>query len=225
MENIVQDLIKKVKVKSINPLDPVHVSNIPGDWRLIGCGNYAAVFEHPGFSGKIVKLYAENRKGAEKEKQVYRLLGDHPAYSVLYEAGERHLILKKLEGLTLYEALRKGKYIPERVIKDVDTALQYAIRIGLNPTDVHGKNVMMKDGRGYVIDVSDFLEDFNCPRWRDFKKAYYRLYLPLSRYRKLKVPRWILERIRKGYQKYLRLSGYYKRKRHSKETKRLANRS
>ena len=29
---------------------------------------------------------------------------------------------------------------------------------GLTPCDVHGKNVMMEKGRGYVVDVSDFLK-------------------------------------------------------------------
>ncbi|WP_241156803.1 serine/threonine protein kinase [Bacillus sp. FJAT-42376] len=223
--NIDLELTDKVSVKSVDPLDPVHVDNIPEGWELLGRGNYAAVFIHKDLPDKIVKLYAENREGAEKEQQVYRMLGKHPAYSEMYGYGDRYLILKKLEGLTLYEALRKGVYIPERVIKDVDKAIKYAIEEGLRPADIHGKNVMMKDGRGYIVDVSDFLEEFECPRWKDFKKAYYRIYLPLTKLGKWKIPRWMLERIRKGYQKYLKINGYYKRKKQSKETKRLAKRS
>ncbi|WP_338781250.1 serine/threonine protein kinase [Metabacillus sp. FJAT-52054] len=223
--NIDAELTAKVSVKSVDPLEPVHVKNIPQGWKLLGRGNYAAVFVNEGLPGKIVKLYAENREGADKERQVYQILGDHPAYSVMFSYSDRYLILKKLEGITLYDALRKGVYIPEKVIKDVDDAIAYAREKGLNPTDIHGKNVMMKDGRGYIVDVSDFLEVFDCPRWKDFKKAYYRIYLPLSRFRKWKIPRWMLERIRKGYQKYLKINGYYKRKKKSKETKRLAKKS
>ncbi|MGD6817444.1 serine/threonine protein kinase [Metabacillus sp. 84] len=223
--NIIEELAAKVTVKSIDPFDPVHVKNIPEGWSLLGRGNYAAVFEHKELPGKIVKLYADNRGGADKERRVYQQLGSHPFYSEMYSSGDRYLVLRKLEGLTLYEALRKGKFIPRQVIEDVDSAISFARSKGLNPTDIHGKNVMMKGGRGYVIDVSDFLEEFSCPRWKDFKKAYFRLYLPLTRYKKLKIPRWMLERIRKGYQKYLKISGYYKRKKRSRETKRLAKKS
>ena len=59
----------------------------------------------------------------------------------------------------MYDAVQRGIKIPEQVIKDVNKALDYARSQGLNPYDVHGKNVMMKDGRGYVVDISDFYKE------------------------------------------------------------------
>lgn len=44
------------------------------------------------------------------------------------------------------------------MILDINKALEYAREQGLTPCDVHGKNVMMEKGRGYVVDVSDFLK-------------------------------------------------------------------
>lgn len=205
MINIQKELVDHVSVNSVNPNDPVHVENIPSGWYLVGRGNYAAVFGHnKELPGKIVKVYAENRTGAENERSVYQRLGSHKAYSELYTHGDRYLVLKKLEGLTLYEALRKGVYIPKSVINDVDEAIEYAQKIGLNPIDIHGKNVIMKDGKGYIVDVSDFCLTHECPRWKDFKKAYYKIYYPLFKRVKFSIPFWLLERGRKGYQLYLK---------------------
>ncbi|MCD7035079.1 serine/threonine protein kinase [Metabacillus sp. GX 13764] len=213
MLDIQKDLVEQVTVVSINPNDPVHVENIPPGWHLVGKGNYAAVFGHNALlPGKIVKVYAINRGSAADEAEVYKKLASHKSYSELYSSGERHLVLKKLEGVTLYDALRKGIYIPKQVIKDVDEAIQYASSIGLNPIDIHGKNVIMRDGSGYIVDVSDFCLTHKCPRWKDFKKAYFLLYYPLFKKFKFSIPHWMLEKGRKGYQLYLRLSGKGKRK-------------
>ncbi|WP_224752449.1 serine/threonine protein kinase [Metabacillus arenae] len=200
-------LIHYVKIVSKNPNDPVEVTNVPNEWQLIGRGNYAAVFIHPSIPDKVVKVYAENRKGLAEEVQAYQILGKHPSYSELFEFGERYLVLKKLNGITLYEALRKGMFIPKSVIKDVDQAIKYAKSKGLNPADIHGKNVMMKGGRGYILDISDFLMSYDCPRWRDFKRAFYVFYYPIFSRSSFSIPVWLLERVRKGYQVYIKARG------------------
>lgn len=208
MSWINNELVKNIKIISINPYDPVKVKNIPNGWRMIGKGNFAAVFTHPSLGGRVVKVYAENREGIKEEIQVYKLLGDHKAYSKLDKYGDRYLVLKKLDGITLYHAFRDGIYVPRSVIEDVDKAIEYAKHRGLNPTDIHGKNVMMKDGKGYIVDVSDFLKPYTCPKWKHFKKMYYLFYLPLSKKRRIALPFWFLERVRKSYQYYLLLSGF-----------------
>lgn len=40
----------------------------------------------------------------------------------------------------------------------------------MNPFDVHGKNIVMFDGRGYIVDVSDFYKQGTCRKWADLKK-------------------------------------------------------
>lgn len=193
------ELLPRLAVRSVDPHEPIVVEDVPKPWRLLGAGNYAAVLMHPDEPGKVVKVYAEGRPGIEEEIEVYRRLGKHPAYSECYYAGETFLILKRLTGITLYECLRRGIRIPEQVIRDIDKALDYARRRGLNPHDVHGKNVMMIEGRGVVVDVSDFLNHTYCAMWDDLKKSYYALYKPLLLRRPFPLPHALLNMLRKGY--------------------------
>lgn len=211
MSWINNELVKNITIKSIVPYDPVKVKNIPKEWKLIGRGNFAAVFTHPSLDGKVVKVYAENREGINEEVNVYKKLGDHKAYSKLYEYGDRYLVLKKLEGITLYNAFKDGFFVPRTVIEDVDKAIEYAKHRGLNPTDIHGKNVVMKDGQGFIVDVSDFLKPYSCPKWNHFKKMYFLFYIPLFKKFRFALPYWLLERIRKSYQYYLVFSGFRKK--------------
>lgn len=56
---------------------------------------------------------------------------------------------------------------------------------------------MMKDGRGIVVDVSDFLRKEPCSMWNDLKKAYDLLYIPPLR--RVPIPEFILNAVRIGY--------------------------
>ncbi|UUZ82366.1 hypothetical protein LJK88_49660 [Paenibacillus sp. P26] len=169
-------------IASEHPHHPIAVRRVPEPWVIVGAGNYAVVVSHPDYPRQVVKIYAPGRPGIEAEAEVYRRLGRHPAYSEChyYRPEGGYLILKRLSGMTLYECFRRGIPIPERVIEDIDEALGYARSRGLHPHDVHGKNVMMSDGRGVVVDVSDFLNPDPCTMWRDLKRAYKVLYRPLG---------------------------------------------
>ncbi len=105
--------------------------------------------------------------------------------------------------------MHRGQSIPEQVIKDIDSALDYARARGLHPHDVHGRNVMMHAGRGLVVDVSDFLHQEDCAAWDDLKKAYYWLYRPFFSPLGLRLPYFVLDIVRKIYRRYRRL---YRRK-------------
>jgi predicted Ser/Thr protein kinase len=218
MSWINNELVNNIQIISIDPYDPVIVTNIPKGWNLLGKGNFAAVFTHASLDGKVVKIYAENRDGIKEEIQVYKKLGDHHSYSKLVEYGDRYLVLKKLEGITLFQAFRDGVYVPKTVIEDIDNAIEHAKQRGLNPTDIHGKNVIMKDGKGYIVDVSDFLKSYTCPKWKHFKKMYFLFYIPLFKKMHFALPFWLLERIRKAYQYYLLFSGF-RRKQESADRK------
>ncbi|HEX7072174.1 MAG TPA: hypothetical protein VF190_15280, partial [Rhodothermales bacterium] len=97
---------------------------------------------------------------------------------------------------TIYDCLPKGIPIPEQVIHDVDEALAYARGRGLHPHDVHGRNVLVHEGRGLIADVSDFLEPGESTQWEDLKAAYYRIYRPFITRFGLRVPYFILEGVR-----------------------------
>lgn len=201
-----EELLPRLELASTDPYDPVEVREVPKPWRILGAGNYAAVLMHPDFPRCAVKVYAPGRPGLEEELRVYESLGRHPAFSECYGSGENFIILKRLEGVTLYDCIRKGIRIPERVVSDIDEALDYARSKGLYPHDIHAKNVMMADGRGLVLDVSDFLKMEYCRMWDDFKKAYRKIYKPLLLRRPFPVPELMLEGVRKSYRHYKRWS-------------------
>lgn len=200
-----QTLLPGLRLESLDPHNPVVVKAVPAPWRCLGAGNYAAVFAHPAYSEQVVKVYAPGRPGIEAEVEVYGRLGDHPAFSQCYFSQGNFLILKRLTGVTLYDALHQGLAIPPQVIRDIDAALDYARSRGLFPHDVHGRNVMQRDGHGVVVDVSDFLNSTPCRAWQDIKRAYWWIYRPLFLPLRLRVPYVLLDWVRSGYRLFRRL--------------------
>ena len=199
------ELLPALRIESVRPHDPVVVRHVPEPWSVLGRGNYAAVLVHPEHPEQVVKVYAPERSGWEAEREVYRRLGEHPAYSRCLYAAEGMLVLRRLHGVTLYDAVHRGLPIPPRVIEDIDNALEYARKRGLHPHDVHGRNVMMHEGRGLVVDVSDFLEREDCGKWEDLKQAYWRFYRPFFMRLRIRAPYWLLDGVRMGYRLFRRV--------------------
>ncbi|WP_088889032.1 serine/threonine protein kinase [Leptolyngbya ohadii] len=200
------ELLPGLELSSESSYDPVVVGRYPSPWTLLGAGNYAAVFCHPDFPHLVVKVYAPGRPGLEEEAEVYDRLGSYPGFSRCLFQGKNFLILQRLEGITLWDALRKGLPIPPQVIADIDRALDYARSVGLNPHDIHGKNVMMlHTRRGAVVDVSDFLHRDDCSAWNDLKRAYRWIYRPILLPLRVQVPSWLLDGVRAFYRKLRQL--------------------
>jgi hypothetical protein len=209
IESVHQELLPGFRIESVDPHDPVEVHHVPKPWRLLGRGNYAAVVYHPDYPDLVVKIYAPGRPGFFDEVEVYRRLGSHPAFSECLYAGDGFLVLKRLHGVTLYDCMHRGKRIPKQVIRDIDSALDYARKRGLHPHDVHGRNVMMLQGRGLVVDVSDFLHEETCSKWNDLKRAYYWLYRPILSPLRIRVPYFVLDVVRRSYRLLRRLASRY----------------
>ena len=201
-----QGLLPALQLESIDPHNPVVVHRVPSPWTCLGAGNYAAVFAHPDYPDQVVKVYAPGRPGLEDEVEVYRRLGDHPAFSRCYVSGANFLVMKRLSGVTLYDCLHRGIAIPPQVIRDIDAALAYVEQRGLFPHDVHGRNVMQSGGRGMVVDVSDFLNATPCQAWQDVKRAYWWVYRPIFLPLRLRLPYFLLDWVRAGYRLFRRLT-------------------
>ncbi|MBW4463786.1 MAG: serine/threonine protein kinase [Nodosilinea sp. WJT8-NPBG4] len=207
VKRVRQELLPNLHLESIDPCDPVVVHRLPAPWICLGTGNYAAVFVHPDYPDQVVKVYAPGRPGIEAEVEVYRRLGEHPAFSQCYFSEPPFLTLRRLPGINLYDSLHRGIDIPPQVIRDIDAALAYARQRGLFPHDVHGRNVMQHEGRGVVVDVSDFLNSAPDRAWQDVKRAYRWLYRPLFRPLGLRMPYFMLDWVRVGYRLFRRLVG------------------
>lgn len=200
--NIENELLSNIKIESESPYDPVVVKYMPKDWKLIGCGNYAVVVYNNSYPKYAVKIYADGRPGIEDEKIVYKKLGENKGFSKCYCYGKNYLILKRLEGVTLYDCLKKGIEITKEAVDDIDCAIKYAKTRGLNPHDIHFKNVMIRNGTGMIVDVSDFLKKGECFLWRDCKKFYYKVYIKVPFV--VPIPEFILNGCRKLYRVYKR---------------------
>lgn len=201
-ECIQRELLPHLKLESVEPYNPVIVHQVPYPWKRLGAGNYAAVLVHPDYPGQVVKVYAPGRPGIEEEVEVYRRLGKHPAFSECYARGENFLVLKRLQGVTLYDCLHEGIAIPPKVIRDIDAALDFARSRGLHPHDVHGRNIMLSEGHGLVVDISDFLNAEPCRAWEDVKRAYRWVYRPIVRPLRSRVPYFLLDGVRTAYRLY-----------------------
>jgi hypothetical protein len=203
--SVERDLLPQAAIESLDPHEPIVVRRVPEPWELVGCGNYAAVFVHPRWPEWVVKVYAPGRPGLADEVQVYERLGVHPAYSRCAHAGPGYLVLARLRGRTLFEHLHRGLPIAATVVEDVDRALDYARERGLFPHDVHAKNVMVAtDGRGLVVDVSDFGHPVPCARWDHLEWAYRWIYRPLLLRWTVPLPLWLLDGVRRLYRRIRR---------------------
>lgn len=194
-----EPLIQQVKVVSHDPQNPVLVKDHPDNWRCIGLGNTAAVFQPRSKPGLSIKVYApEFAWIAKEEAEIYSQLGNSPFFPRFYGRGDHSIYIEFKPGRNVYECLIQGIFIPEQVIIDVEEAIGYARSRGLNPTDINGKNVLVYEGRGCLIDVSDYRKNIECRRWAVLKQAYYNYYTKLYQ-PGLSVPSWVLEIIRKWY--------------------------
>jgi len=200
LDRIYQELLPNLQIESVDHHEPIVVHHCPVPWEHLGSGNYAAVFYHPNDADRVIKIYAPGRPGWEEEVEVYQRIGEHPAFSQCYHAGPNFLVLKRLHGTTLYDCLSKGLRIRPQVIRDIDAALTYARDRGMTPHDVHGRNVMMTpEGRGLVVDISDFLHDEADTAWDDLKVAYRWIYRPIFYWSGLRVPMSFLDWVRAFY--------------------------
>lgn len=177
--------------------EPVTIEYLPPVFNLVGYGTDAVVVSHPEYKGRVLKVFAEDRlHKVDQEFQVYQKLKGSPYFARCYGKGDNYLVLSHEQGLNLYQCLCEGIEIPEQVIIDVEHARREARLKGLNPRDIHLKNVLLQKGRGKLLDVSEYMKPGNDRRWDDLVEAYYEFY-PLIRGRK--VPVWLLESVKMMY--------------------------
>jgi hypothetical protein len=192
-----EPLLKKIRIEANPDNQPVSVVSVPPPLTVVGTGTDAVVVRHPDFPRLAFKVYAEGRsQSRENEYAAYRRLGRSPYFPVCYGKGSFYLVLSYEEGPTLYDCLVKGIPIPEQAIDDVEKARDYARQAGLNPRDIHLKNVLLQQGRAKLLDVSEYVKPGNDGRWDHLVQAYRKFY-PLIAGRK--IPVWLIEMVKKTY--------------------------
>ncbi|MCA1062649.1 serine/threonine protein kinase (plasmid) [Cytobacillus spongiae] len=194
--------LSKVIVYSTPDNEPVRMHGVDDSLRCIGVGTDAAVFQSIYVPEYAFKVYAEEKASKIKiEEAVYSAIGDSPFFPTCYGAEDRVLVLSFEEGPTLFDCLLQGIHIPKQAIQDVEEARQHVRDMGMNPRDIHLKNILLQNGRSKIIDVSEYVLPGNDFRWEHLKKAYEEHYHLLEG---RAVPFWLLETIRKWYHSWSR---------------------
>ena len=194
-----EDIISQVTVYSTEDNDPVTIKTATQDVRCIGIGTDAAVFTLdtlPGYAFKVYSDMAIEKKDAEAD--VYERLRGSDFFPHYYGKGDKYIVISYESGITLLDCLLQGIPVPEQVILDVEKAREFVRSKGLNPRDIHLKNVLMQDGRAKVLDVSEYVKEGDDKRWEHLVWAYHTFYSGIS---EVKVPSWILDTIKKWYYK------------------------
>jgi len=191
------EAIKQIEVVANRENELVKVKQIPNQLECIGIGTDAAVFRPIEEPKLALKVFSPDKIEKVKiEQQVYSYLGESLYFPTFYGNGTNYLVLSYEEGLTLYECLAQGIPIPQQAIKDVDEARKYAQNRGLNPRDIHLKNILLYKGRAKLLDVSEYLKQGNDYRWEYLKRGYEEYY---DMIRGKPIPYWVMDMVRKRY--------------------------
>ncbi|KAA9020005.1 protein kinase family protein [Niallia endozanthoxylica] len=170
------------------------------DLEFAGAGRSAYVFKIKS-TEKVIKVFFPPFTAiAKEEARIYRILQGVDYYPSLYDAGENYIVIDYLSGATFFDCLTNGKIIYPHHIQAVDHALLLAKQRGLNPSDIHLRNILLTSKDEIkLIDVARFGQKKDCHQWADLKKTFYQYYnkglLPK------KMPVWLLNRIADIYMK------------------------
>jgi len=189
--------LRGVKVSSTGENELVSLKGNSDAFICIGVGTDAAVFRFLQLPHLAFKVFSDDKVDKkDQEIEVYLKLGRSEYFPEYYGSGSNFLVISYEEGITLHDCLLKGIYIPPQVVHDVDNARHYASKRGLNPRDIHLKNILLHEGRAKILDVSEYMKSGNDNRWQYLKDGYHEHYHLIAG---KAIPLWILETVRKWY--------------------------
>ncbi|GLB61995.1 protein kinase family protein [Cytobacillus sp. NCCP-133] len=170
------------------------------DLEFIGAGRSAFAFRIKETTFVLKVFFPEFKRIAQEEADIYKTLPNHPYFPSLYDKGENYIVIDYVEGFTLFDCLAKGIAIKEDKINQIDEALKLARESGLNPSDIHLRNIILTyDGHIKIIDVARFKQTKKCTQWDDLKLAFNKLYK--KKYFPKKIPVFIMNMIAALYKR------------------------
>lgn len=194
---LADEALKNIEVIGYENNQPVNIIGFAEGLKCIGIGTDAAVFRYHKTPNYVFKVYSsEALEKKEVEEYVYEHLKGSCYFPKLYGKGTNYIVLSFEQGVTFYDCLLQGIPITEQAILDVEKAREYVRSQGLNPRDIHLKNILFQNGRGKVLDVSEYVKEGNDNRWEYLVWAYKNFYPLISG---VQVPLWILETIKHWY--------------------------
>lgn len=144
---------------------------------LIGVGRSAFVFKIKNTNKVIKVFFPTHRHFAYEEAMVYQVVQNIDYFPTIYEFGWNYIVINYIEGYTLFDCLTRGIQVSAKEIKEVESAILVAQSLGLNPSDIHLRNIIITtEGKIKMIDVARFRQAKLCPQWEDLRTAFYRFY-------------------------------------------------
>lgn len=176
--------------------------------KFVGAGRSAFVFRVKS-SNKAIKLFFPRFTHLAKEEgEIYKKLQGISYYPEVYEVGSNYIVMDYVEGQTLFECMSSGVIITLTHLKEIDYALLLASNQGLNPSDIHLRNIFITSvGAIKIIDVARFRQKKDCRQWENLKKSHKQFYR--KRLFPKKIPAFLLNIIAFFYKKGL--IPYYRR--------------
>lgn len=171
MENY-HELVRTVRINKQN-----HLMGYGDSLIHIGTGRSAFVFRIKSTTKAMKVYFPAFSHIAKEEAEIYEKLLDIDYYPSVYTWGQNYIVMDYIEGLTLFDCLIKGKMITPSHMNKIDHALSLAIGRGLNPSDIHLRNILVNTKDEIkIIDVARFRQMKDCRQWDDLKKAYRQFY-------------------------------------------------
>ncbi|MCM3637497.1 protein kinase family protein [Sporosarcina luteola] len=143
----------------------------------VGTGRSAFVFRIKS-TMKAMKVYFPAFSHiAKEEAEIYGQLQDIVYYPSVYASGTNFIVIDYIEGDTLFDCLVQGTVVKSTHIVEIDRALSLATARGLNPSDIHLRNIFITtEDKIKIIDVARFRQKKNCRQWGNLKRAYRQVY-------------------------------------------------
>ncbi len=192
-----QELAKTVIIRKKNRLICYDDSLI-----LVGTGRSAFVFRIKTTTKAIKVFFPDFIHIAKEEAAIYEILQNNTYFPSIYDSGSNYIVMDYIDGQTLFECMTYGKHITSAHINEIDYALSLASNLGLNPSDIHLRNIFITtNDEVIIIDVARFRQTKECRQWDNLKKAYHQVYT--RRFFAKKIPASLLNSVAFLYKKGL----------------------
>lgn len=122
-------------------------------YSLLGEGVSGKVYEFENYAIKVFK------KDSSENDDFIMLnhLHNHPGFPTLHYKEEKFMVVDKVSGYTLGQAMKSGDQLSDQAFKQIEMYVADCYRDGIIPHDLHLNNIMIdKENNIKIIDVGRF---------------------------------------------------------------------
>lgn len=126
---------------------------MPDHYSLLGEGLSGQVYEFENYAVKVFKEdYSEN-----DDFIMLNHLHNHPSFPTLHYKEEQFMVVDKVSGYTLGQALKSGDQLSEKTFRQIEMYVEDCYKEAIIPHDLHLNNIMIdKENQVKIIDVGRF---------------------------------------------------------------------